>query len=194
MKTDYFLQQSLFIFRFRYLKKWLDFKNAFLFKLGGMKIGKGTSLSKCYVTWPHQVSIGKNCVLEQNVFLKYDGIWAEGPSIVIGNNVFIGSGCEFNIVDNITIGNKCLIASGCRFIDHNHNTFKADSPLSSTPDIKKNIILKESVWLGVNVTILMGVEIGDYAIVGAGSIVTKSIQNNEIWAGVPAKKIGERKN
>lgn len=85
-----------------------------------------------------------------------------------------------------------MIASGCHFIDHNHNTFKFDSPLFSSPDVEKEIILKDSVWIGANVTILMGVEIGDYAIVGAGSVITKSIPSNEIWAGVLAKKIGER--
>jgi acetyltransferase-like isoleucine patch superfamily enzyme len=157
-----------------------------------MKIGKGTFISNCHLTWPHQVSIGKNCTLEHGIYFKYDGIWSEGPSIVVGNKVFIGFGCEFNIRKNITIGDNCLIASGCHFIDHNHNTYKFDSPLSSSPDLEKEIILKKSVWIGANVIILMGVEIGNHAIVGAGSVVTISINDNEIWAGVPAKKIGER--
>lgn len=192
MNINYLVQQSLFIFRFRYSKRGINYFNGIWLRLAGMKLGKGTSLGQCHVTWPHQVEIGKNCKFEHNIYLKYDGIWSKGPSIIIGNNVFVGFGCEFNISKRISIGNNCLIASGCHFIDHNHNTFKFDSPLFSSPDIEKEIILKDSVWIGANVTILMGVEIGDYAIVGAGSVITKSIPSNEIWAGVPAKKIGER--
>lgn len=192
MKIKYLVQHSLFIFRFRYLKRGINYFSSIWLRFAGMKLGKGTSLSNCHVTWPHQVSFGKNCKMEHGIYFKYDGIWNKGPSIVFGDNVFIGFGCEFNIRKKIIIGNNCLIASGCHFIDHNHNTYTFDSPLVSSPDIEKTIILKESVWIGANVTILMGVEIGDYAIVGAGSVVTKSIQKNEIWAGVPAKKIGER--
>jgi acetyltransferase-like isoleucine patch superfamily enzyme len=192
MNITYLLQQSLFIFRIRYYKSSVSHLNAIWLKLAGMKIGKGTSIGKCNVTWPHQVAIGKNCKFEHNIYFKYDGIWSGGPSIIIGDNAFVGFGCEFNISEKISIGNNCLIASGCHFIDHNHNTFKFDSPLFSSPDVKKEIILKDSVWIGANVTILMGVVIDNYAIVGAGSVVTKSIPSNEIWAGVPAKKIGER--
>jgi acetyltransferase-like isoleucine patch superfamily enzyme len=192
MNIRYLLQQSLFIFRFRFIKRAISFFNLFWLRIAGMKVGKGTSIGKCRVTWPHQVLVGQNCKLEHNIYLKFDGIWSKGPSIIIGDNVFVGFGCEFNITKKITIGNNCLIASGSHFIDHNHHTFKFDSPLFSSPDVEKEIILKEAVWIGANVTILMGVEIGDYAIVGAGSVVTKSIPSNEIWAGVPAKKIGER--
>jgi acetyltransferase-like isoleucine patch superfamily enzyme len=194
MNINYLFQQTFFIIRFRYFKKWINYLGTVFLRSAGMKIGKGTFLSNCQVTWPHQVSIGENCALEHNIYFKFDGIWSKGPSIIIGNKVFIGSGCEFNIRKKISIGNNCLIASGCHFVDHNHNTYRHDSPLSSSPDIEKEIILKESVWIGANVIVLMGVEIGNHAIVGAGSVVIKSIPNNEIWAGVPAKKIGERQN
>lgn len=73
-----------------------------------------------------------------------------------------------------------MTASGCHFIDINHNTFIFAPLIFAFPDVEKEIILKDSVWIGANVTILMGVEIGDYAIVGAGFVITKSIQNNEI--------------
>ena len=58
---------------------------------------------------------------------------------------------------------------------------------------EEEIILGKDVWLGCNVVVLKGVVIGDGAIIGAGSVVTKSIGANEIWAGVPARKISERK-
>ena len=56
-----------------------------------MKIGKGTCLYKIKVTWPHQVKLGDNCNLEHSIYFHYDGIYSKGPSINIGNNVFIGN-------------------------------------------------------------------------------------------------------
>lgn len=156
-----------------------------------MEIGSGTKLPDISVTWPHQVSIGNNCRLEENLIFKFDGIWKGGKGIQIGNQVFIGAHCEFNITESIIIGDKCLIASGCRFIDHNHGY---DLNMLIGPNGSKSpIYIGYNVWIGCNSIILKGVTIADGAIVAAGSVVTKSIKANEIWAGVPAKKIGERK-
>jgi acetyltransferase-like isoleucine patch superfamily enzyme len=157
-----------------------------------MKIGKNTFLKKCFVTWPHKVSIGKNCRLEHHVYFHYDGIWSAGHSIIIGDNVFIGSGCEFNIKEKITVGNNSLIASGCRFIDHDHGT-KKNELIGIQKGIEKEIVIGCDVWIGANAIILKGVEIGDGAVVAAGAVVTKSIPPYEIWGGFPANKIGKRK-
>ena len=56
------------------------------------------------------------------------------------------------------------------------------------------VVLRDHVWIGANAVILKGVEIGRGAVVAAGAVVTKNIPPNEIWGGVPAKKIGERKD
>ena len=69
-----------------------------------MKIGKGTKIPKIKTIWPHQIQIGNNCQLEDNIFLKFDGIYKPGPAIVIGNDCFIGQNCEFNIRKKIEIG------------------------------------------------------------------------------------------
>ncbi len=157
-----------------------------------MKIGKGVYLTKLRISWPHQVAIGINCIFEPNINFKYDGPWMSGPTIIIGNTSFIGNNCEFNINEGITIGNDVLIASGCKFIDHDHgiNTNKLMREQIGT---RNKITIGNDVWLGCNVIVLKGVAIGDGAIVAAGAVVTKSIPGYEIWGGVPAKKIGERK-
>jgi acetyltransferase-like isoleucine patch superfamily enzyme len=160
-------------------------------KLLGMQIGSGTVIPKMFISWPHQVSIGNNCQLEHDIYFKYDGIYERGPSIIVKNDVFIGSGCEFNCNCKIEIGSYSNIASGCRFIDHDHG-IDAAKLIGQQASIKGAIKLNNDVWLGFNVVILKGVEIGEGAIVGAGAVVTKSIPAYEIWAGVPAKKIGNR--
>lgn len=156
-----------------------------------MKIGRGTKVPRLHVSWPHQVKIGSNCRIEHDVYFHFDGIYKPGPRIQIGSGSFIGTTCEFNIRKSITIGENALIAAGCRFIDHDHCTEgKGEFPKRS--GIEEPIIIAESVWLGANVIVLKGVEIGKGAVVAAGAVVTKSIPENEIWGGIPARKIGSR--
>jgi acetyltransferase-like isoleucine patch superfamily enzyme len=159
----------------------------------GMQIGPGTLLPRIHVTWPHQVSLGANCHLEHDIYFKYDGIYAPGPSIAIADRVFIGFGCEFNVRKRITLGADCLIGSGCKFVDHDHGTARGDVPMSAQPSgAEAEIVLEEDVWLGANVVVLKGVRVGRGAIVAAGAVVTKDVGEFEIWAGVPARKIGLR--
>lgn len=158
--------------------------------LQGAAFGKGTVLFKVWMTWPHQVQIGRDCLVEPGVFFKYDGIWSQGPSIVIGDRCFIGVACEFNIRKGIVIGDEAAIASGCKFIDHDHGI--AGTALDDTPGKEAPIQIERLAWLGANTIVLKGVVIGERAVIGAGSVVTKNVPEGEIWAGVPARKIGER--
>ena len=193
MNFNYFICQSVFVVRFRYLKKWINSINTYWLSFIGMKIGKGTYLPiNTKTTWPHQVQLGNNCRLEHGIYFHYDGIYSVGPSICVGDNVFVGNNTEFNITDKITIGNNCLIAAGCRFIDHNHGL---DKKLLIRNQVapKQEIFLEGDVWLGCNVAVLKGVRIGEGSVVAAGSVVNKSIPPYEIWGGVPARKISERK-
>lgn len=177
--------------RIRNFPKFMGGLRRLWFSFQGMKIGSGTYLKKIHVTWPNQVSIGNNCKLEHDVYFKYSGIWKPGQSIVMGDRVFIGTGCEFNIHDGISIGSDSLIASGCRFIDHDHGVQPGELIRLQQPK-GKPIVIANDVWLGCNVVVLKGVEIGTGAVVAAGAVVTKSILPMEIWGGVPAKKIGDR--
>ena len=94
---------------------------------------KSTIIPKITVNWPHQLQIGERCILEEDLFFKFDGIWQKGPNIIIGNDVFIGKACEFNITKRIIIGNDTLIASGCKFIDHNHGYSEGDVNTANNP-------------------------------------------------------------
>ena len=160
----------------------------------GMQIRAGTLLPKVHVTWPHQVSLGADCRLEHDIYFKFDGIYASGPSIIVGDRVFLGFGCEFNVRRRAEIGADSLIGSGCKFVDHDHGTVRDGIPMNQQETgAEAEIILGADVWLGANVIVLKGVRIGRGAIVAAGAVVTKSIPDYEIWGGVPAKKLGERR-
>ena len=157
----------------------------------GVSFGKSTLPGRMTVNWPHQLSLGSGCLLEDDLIFKYDGIYAPGPTIRIGNGVFLGNHCEFNIRQGITISDHCLIASGCKFIDHDHS-MATGRPIGEEAGAEAKIMLGTNVWLGVNVVVLKGVTIGEGAVVGAGAVVTRSIPTFEIWAGIPARKTGSR--
>lgn len=186
-----FLQKSFFVLNKKIGPSVMSFFRSSYLKVLGMQIGKDTVIPRLLVSWPHQVSIGSHCQLEPGTIFKYDGIWNPGPSIKIGDEVFIGNGCEFNINTGITVGRYSNIASGCRFIDHDHGS-AAGIRIGAQDSIRAAITIEDDVWLGADVIVLKGVTIGNGAIVAAGAVVNKSIPANQIWGGVPCKFIKER--
>ena len=85
-----------------------------------------------------------------------------------------------------------LIASGCRFVDHDHG-IQPDCLIRLQKCKESEINIGRDVWIGANSIILKGVTIEDGAVIAAGSVVNKSIPANEIWGGIPARRIGERR-
>ncbi len=109
----------------------------------------------------------------------------------ISSRVDIGSNVLFDRVypEKITIGKNVCIAANCVLLTH-----YVDPSSPSPPFHYKHgeIVIEDGCFIGANSIICNAVTIGSNSIVGAGSIVTKSIPPNETWAGNPAHKIGAR--
>jgi acetyltransferase-like isoleucine patch superfamily enzyme len=165
----------------------------YILKYLGMKVGQNTYLGKVEVGYDYeQISIGDFCTIKSGTNFMISNYVRKELAVIIGNNVYLGSGCHFNIGKQVKIGSNCMIASGCSFIDNDHGTNK-NQLLREQKGKILSIQIEEDCWLGANVIILKGVTIGKGAIVAAGAVVNKSIPPYEIWAGVPAKKISQRK-
>lgn len=108
-----------------------------------------------------------------------------GINIKIGKNVFINACCRFQDQGGIEIGDGSLIGHNVTIATLNHDF----SPKKRQNINPKHVKIGKNVWIGSDCTILPGVEIGDGAIIGAGSVVTKSIPTNTIAVGNPAKVI-----
>jgi acetyltransferase-like isoleucine patch superfamily enzyme len=113
------------------------------------------------------------------------------PKIVIGDRVSFGYNCHIGCINRVTIGNDVLIASRVFISDHSHGTGHA-SELGTTPvrrrlHSKGGVTIGSRVWVGEGVCILAGVSVGDNAIIGANSVVTRDVPANSVVAGAPAR-------
>lgn len=88
----------------------------------------------------------------------------------------------------ITIGDNVHITSGCQFVTHDGGTLVLRHKEPSL-ELTAPIVVGNNVYIGMRTIVLPGVTIGDNVVVGAGSVVTKSIPSNSVVAGVPARKI-----
>lgn len=108
-----------------------------------------------------------------------------GRHTQVGERVFINKDCLFVDLGGITIDDDVLIGPRVTLISVNH----VENPAERRSLITKAVHIKQHAWLGANVTVLPGVTIGENAIVGAASVVTKDVPANTVVVGNPARKI-----
>lgn len=126
-----------------------------------------------------------------------------GINISIGSGTFINFNCTLLDGNKITIGNGVAIGPNCQLLTANHPVEKDKRivPWPQDPQFPQRygsvtapIVLKDRCWIGAGVIILPGVTIGENTVIGAGSIVTKSIPDNVVAAGNPCRIIREINN
>ncbi|HUU39366.1 MAG TPA: acyltransferase [Desulfatiglandales bacterium] len=124
-----------------------------------------------------------------NVFINFGTIFYY-PEVSIGDNVVIGM---YSTIHHCDFGNDVLIAEGCHFLSGSeyHNFSSIDVPMTQQHGKMKRICIGDDVWVGTNTTVMN--DVGDGAIVGAGSVVTKKVEPYSVVAGNPAKVIRKRK-
>lgn len=112
--------------------------------------------------------------------------------ISLGDGSGIGDFCH--IQGKISIGKNVMIAPECVFLAETHKFNDINVPMNQQGKEYKEIIIDDDVWIGYRSIILQGVRIGRGSIIGAGAVVTKSVPEYAIVAGVPAKIIKYRGN
>ncbi len=117
-----------------------------------------------------------------------------GSRLVIGNHVSLNDDVVINADRGgvISVGNNVLIGPGVVIRASNHNYANRDSLIRNQGHSASEIHIEDDVWLGAGVIVMPGVSIGHGAVVGAGSIVTKSIEPFGLAVGIPAKVIKYR--
>jgi acetyltransferase-like isoleucine patch superfamily enzyme len=112
-------------------------------------------------------------------------------SIVVGDNVGMNGASITARSKSICIGDNCRIGPNVVIVDSDFHSVANASDRKMNPSFETDasVFLKKNVWIGMNVIILKGVTIGENTVIGAGSVVTKSIPANTLAAGTPAKVI-----
>lgn len=157
---------------------------------GDIKIDRTTwvgSRSTLRVTGGGSITIGQRCEIHD-----YAMLLTYGGSIVIGDDCSIN---PFSIIyghGGVTIGNDVRIAAHTVVIPANHNLGDDERPLHLSGVTARGIQIEDHVWIGAGCRILDGVTIGRNSVLGAGSVVTRSIPRNTTAAGVPARIIKTR--
>lgn len=136
-------------------------------------IGENTNIWQFCVVFPN-AKIGNNCNICANVLIEND--------VIIGDNVTVKSGVQ--IWDGVIIANNVFIGPNVTFT----NDLVPRSKIHSKEYEK--ITIKEGASIGANSTIVAGIVIEEYALIGAGSVVTKNIKRHTLWYGNPAKQKG----
>ena len=117
--------------------------------------------------------IGNNCNINCQVFIEND--------VIIGNNVTIKPGVQ--IWDGLRIEDNVFIGPNVTFTNDRYPRSK------QYPEEFQRTFIKKGASIGANATVLGGITIGENALIGAGSVVTKNVPENELWVGNPARKI-----
>ncbi|NIM52896.1 MAG: N-acetyltransferase [Gemmatimonadales bacterium] len=140
----------------------------------GAKIGKGTKIWHFCHVMP-EAEIGEGCTLGQNVVVM--------PRTRIGNNVKIQN--NVSIYEGVILEDDVFCGPSCVFT----NVSTPRSHVSRRSDYQRTLV-RQGTSIGANATVVCGVTLGEYALIGAGAVVTSDVPAYALMVGVPARRVG----
>ncbi len=128
------------------------------------------------------VTIGRNCIIGQSVYID--------SNVKIGNNVKIQNGCYLyhgsNLEDGVFLGPAVILTN-----DRIPRAINPDGSLKNKRDWQAGkILIKKGASLGTGVIVLPNITIGKFAMIAAGSVVTKNVPDQALVMGIPARNVG----
>ncbi|ELP5730609.1 acyltransferase [Vibrio vulnificus] len=154
-----------------------------------------TDNSIMFDAFVHIMRFPNNITLKSGVYVK-GGVRLcpcnVNASICIGENTTIGYNTFVFSSGSITIGDNCMIAPNVYIVDSDHGT-QRDYEMNKQQNIIAPVVIENDVWVGTGAVILKGTYIPQGCIIAANAVVKGKLEPYSIYAGIPAKKIGERK-
>ncbi len=138
---------------------------------------------------PIRVYLGDDVCLSGKLTFSGARIFPD-PELRIGDRTFIAHESRFTVAKSIIIGNDVLIASGCWILDYSGHPLDPELRLAGVqvdPGDVRPVRIEDKVWLGSGVIVLPGVTIGEGAVIGAATVVTKDVPPGAICVGNPGR-------
>jgi acetyltransferase-like isoleucine patch superfamily enzyme len=120
-------------------------------------------------------------------------IRAHEGEVRIGAKSVIGQECTISSFQHVSIGRECIVADRVMLIDFDHGVVEVDRPIREQGIYKRDVRVGNNVWIGYGACFLRGVTVGDNAIVGTSTVVTKDVPDNAVVGGVPARLLRMRR-
>jgi acetyltransferase-like isoleucine patch superfamily enzyme len=112
--------------------------------------------------------------------------------VEIGAKTVLGQECTISAYRHVRIGEQCVIADRAMFIDFDHGVVDVEVPIRKQGIYMRDVDVGSNVWVGYGACVLRGVRVGDNAVIGTNSVVTRDVPANAVVGGVPARVLRMR--
>ena len=141
-----------------------------------LEVGKGATLRLGRWSW-----LGHGCKIRVH----------EGEC-EIGAKTVMGQECTISAFQHVSIGRECIIADRVMLIDFDHGVVEVERPIRVQGIYKRDVRVGSNCWIGYGACILRGATVGDNAVIGTNTVVTKDVPANAVAGGTPARVLRMR--
>src|SRR3954462_6854101 len=133
------------------------------------------------------VRLGRWCWIGHGTKIR-----AHEGEVSIGAKTVMGQECTISSFQQVSIGRECIVADRVMLIDFDHGVVEVERPIRAQGIYKRDVRVGNNVWIGYGASFLRGARVGDNAVIGTSSVVTKDVPANAVAAGVPIKVLRMR--
>lgn len=187
MKKNSWIERNIINLGYKILKLLPIFILRILWNIFDNSEGKLAILFRYLFLKKYCKKIGERVYIGKNVNIK------NYKNLSLGTNVSIHSFCYIDAYGDITIGDNVSIANSTSIISSDHTWSDVGLPIKYNKVVRKPIVILNDVWIASGVRILGDIKIKSRTVIGAGAVVTKSLESNSLYLGVPARKIKDLK-
>jgi acetyltransferase-like isoleucine patch superfamily enzyme len=129
-----------------------------------------------------KVRLGRWCWIGHGTKIR-----AHEGEVSIGAKTVMGQECTISAFQHVSIGRECIVADRVMLIDFDHGVVEVERPIRMQGIYKRDVRVGHNVWVGYGACFLRGARVGDNAVIGTLSVVTKDVPANAVAGGAPAR-------
>jgi acetyltransferase-like isoleucine patch superfamily enzyme len=133
------------------------------------------------------VRLGRWCWIGHGTKIR-----AHEGEVSIGAKTVMGQECTISAFQHVSIGRECIVADRVMLIDFDHGVVEVERPIRAQGIYKRDVRVGHNVWVGYGACFLRGATVGDNAVIGTLSVVTKDVPANAVAAGAPVRVLRMR--